>query len=72
MRVDSLCDTLSREGFFAEPPLDVVQHLRMCRVGLVQDVAQREVRRPQTVTEVLGEDPAAVCEGRLVSVMSYR
>lgn len=58
--MDDLRDTLTREGLLPEPPLDVVEHLRMRRVRLVEQVLQREVRRAEAVAKVLGEDPAAV------------
>lgn len=32
----------------------------MRRVILIEDVLELEIRRPQAVAEVLGEDPAAV------------
>ena len=61
MAMDDLGDALAREGLLPEPALDVVEHARMCRVGLVEDVLEREVRLPQPVTEVLGKDPSTVC-----------
>ena len=64
MRVDSLGDTLSREGLLAESALDVIEHFRMRRIGLVQNVAQCEVRGPEAVTEVLGKDPTTVYKNR--------
>lgn len=60
MRVNGLRNTFSREGFFTESSLDVIQYLRVRRIGLVQDVAQCKVRGPQSITEVLSEDPATV------------
>ena len=60
MSMDNLRNTLSREGLFPETSLDVVEHLRVRRVGLVKQVSERQVRRAETVTEVLGKDPATV------------
>lgn len=59
--VDHLGDALARERLLAEAALDVVQHLGVLRVLLVEQAAEREVRRPEPVAEVLREDPAAVC-----------
>ena len=61
VRVNSFRDTLACERLLAEAPLDVVQHLGVRGVRLVEHVLQREVRRPEAVAEVLREDPAAVC-----------
>ena len=61
VRVNSLRDALACERLLAEAPLDVVQHLGVRGVRLVEHVLQREVRRPEAVAEVLREDPAAVC-----------
>ena len=62
--VDDLRDALAREGLLPESALDVVEHARMCRVGLVEDVLESEIGLAQSVTEVLGEDPSAVCASR--------
>ena len=61
MRVDNLCDTFPRKRFLAETPLDIIEHLRMRWVALVQDVLQLEIRRAEAVAEVLREDPATIC-----------
>ena len=58
--VDDLRDALAREGLLPEAALDVVEHARVRRVRLVEDVLEREVRLPEPVTEVLREDPPAV------------
>ena len=63
MAVDDFGDALAREGLLPEPALDIVEHARMCRVGLVEDVLEGEVRLPQPITEVLGKDPSTVCNG---------
>ena len=60
MAVDDLRDALAREGLLPEAALDVVEHARVRRVRLVEDVLEREVRLPEPVTEVLREDPPAV------------
>jgi hypothetical protein len=53
-------DALPGVGLLPEPPLDIVEDLRVRGVVLVEDVLELEVRRPQAVAEVLCEDPAAV------------
>ena len=60
MAVDDLRDAFSREGLLPKAPLDVVQDFRVRGVRLVEHVLQREVRRAESVAEVLREDPAAV------------
>lgn len=60
VRVDDLCDTFTSESLFPEAPLDVIQYLRVCRVGLVQQILQRKIRRTKPVAEMLREDPSAV------------
>jgi hypothetical protein len=62
VREDGVGDGLAREGLLAEAALDVVEHLRVCGVRIVENVPQGEVRGPEAVGEVLREDPAAVCE----------
>ena len=59
--MDHLLDTLSRESFLAETPLDIVEHLCVRGVCLVEDVAERKVCRAETVTEVLCKDPPTIC-----------
>jgi hypothetical protein len=60
MGVDDVRNALTRESLFTETALDVDQDLLMGRVRLVEDVLEREIRRAEAVTEMLGEDPAAV------------
>ena len=60
MRMDNLLNALPRERLLPEAALDVVEHARVRRVRLVQNVPQREVRLSEAVTEVLGEDPTTV------------
>ena len=60
MGVYDLLDALGRERLLPEAALDIVEHARVRRVRLVEDVLEREVRLPQPVTEVLREDPPAV------------
>ena len=60
MAVDDLRDALAREGLLPEAALDVVEHARVRRVRLVEDVLEREVRLPEPVTEVLRKYPPAV------------
>ena len=62
MRVYDLLDALARERLLPEAALDVVEHARVGRVRLVEDVLEREVRLPEPVAEVLSENPAAVCD----------
>ena len=59
--MNNLRDTFTRKGFFAEPALDVVQHLCVRHVVLVQHVFELQVCRPKTIAEVLCEDPATIC-----------
>ena len=61
MRMHDLRDTLPRKRLLPEPDLDIVQHLRVRGVALVEHVLQSQVRGAEAVAEVLGEDPAAVC-----------
>jgi len=58
--MDDLCDALTRERLFSESPLDIVQHLCMRRVVLVQHISELEVSRTEAVAEVLREDPPTV------------
>lgn len=53
-------DTLAGKSLFPEATLDVIEHARVGRVGLVKDALQREVRLAEPITEVLCEDPSAV------------
>jgi len=61
MCLDNVRDTLSGERLFAEPALDIVKHLCMARVRLVQDIFETDVRRPEAVAEVLCKNPTAIC-----------
>lgn len=58
--MDHLRNALSRKRLLPEPSLDVVQHLSVRWVGLIQDILEREIRRTKAVAEMLGEDPAAI------------
>ena len=58
--MNDLCYALASEGFLAEAALDIVQHLGMCGVVLIQYVAQCEVCRAEAVAEVLSKDPTGV------------
>ena len=58
--MDDLCDALTSERLLPEAPFDIVQHLSMCRVILVQYVPELEVRRAEAVAEVLRENPPAI------------
>ena len=60
MGIENSLDDFSSESFLPEPSLDVVQNLGMARVVLVEDVLEVKVRGPETITEVLGEDPTTV------------
>ena len=60
MRMKHLRNALSRERLLPKPSLDVIEHLSMRRIGLVQNIFQTQVRRPKTVTEVLSKDPTAI------------
>ncbi len=58
--MDDLRDTFTSESLLPEAPLDVIQHLCVCRVGFVQQVLQRKICRAKPVAEMLSEDPSAV------------
>jgi hypothetical protein len=66
--LDDLPDTLPRESLLAETHLDIVQDLGVGRVGLVQDILQLQVRRAETIAEMLCEDPATVCDDQQSAV----
>jgi hypothetical protein len=60
VRLNNIRDTLTGEGLLAEAALNIVEHLCMIRVRFVQDILEPDIRRPEAVTEVLREDPAAI------------
>ena len=62
--MDDLSDALTREGLLSEADLDVVEDLSVRRVGLVQNVLEREICRSKPVTKVLCKDPSAVYSPR--------
>jgi hypothetical protein len=53
-------DDLSSESFLPKSSLDVVQNFGVASVVLVEDILEVKIRRPETITEVLGEDPTTV------------
>lgn len=59
--VNDLLDTLASKGLLTESPFDIIQNFRMCRVSFVQNVPELVIRRPQTITEMLRENPATIC-----------
>ena len=59
--MEDLLDVFASESLLPEPPLDVVQDLGVIGIRFVQQVPEREIGRAQTVTEVLGKNPTAVC-----------
>lgn len=59
--LDDLCNALSCECFLTESPLDIVQDLGVSGVVFVENVLQLQVRRTETVAEMLRKDPPAVC-----------
>ena len=61
MGVDDVRNALTRERLFTETALDVDQDFLVGRIRLVEDVLEREIRRAEAITEMLGEDPAGVC-----------
>ena len=67
---DSLLDTLTRERLLTEAALDVVKNFRVGCAGLVENSAESEVGRAETVAEVLSEDPARVGVGCLLDSVS--
>lgn len=60
MSMDCLSDTLPSESFFTEPPLDVVQDLRMRGISFIQHILELQVGRAKTIAEVLGKDPTTI------------
>lgn len=58
--MDNLGDALSRKCLLSETPLDTVKDLHMEGVGLIQDVPQMEIRRPETIAKVLRKDTITV------------
>lgn len=68
MVVDDLGDTFPGEGLLPESSLDVIQHLGMGRVVLIQHILELKICRAETVAEVLGEDPSRVCTTEPVSI----
>lgn len=60
VRVNDIRDAFSRESLLPEPPLDIVEYFRVRWISLIQDVPELEIRRAETVAEVLRENPAAV------------
>ena len=61
MVVDSFLNAFSSESLFPETSLDVVKDFGMHRIVLIENVLQLEIRRSQTITEVLCEYPSAIC-----------
>jgi len=61
MGVNDVRDTLACECLFAETAFDIVQDLLVRRIRLVKNVLERQIRRAETVAEMLREDPAGVC-----------
>jgi len=70
MSVDNLSNTLASEGLLSEPSLDIVKDFSVRWVVLVQYILELKVGWTESVTEVLGEDPAAVWV--MVSLVEYR
>ena len=55
-----LHERLTRERLLTESAFNVIQYLSVRGIGFVQDAFQGEVRRSESVTEVLCKDPATV------------
>jgi hypothetical protein len=60
VRMDDVRDALARERLLPESPFDIIQHLGVRRIVLVQHIPELEVRRAEAVTEMLRKDPPAV------------
>jgi hypothetical protein len=60
MGVDDLGDTFSSECFLAETALNIIEHLSVRRLGLVQHVLELEVRRTEPVAEMLSKYPTTI------------
>jgi hypothetical protein len=63
MGLDDILDRVARERLVSESSLDVVEDLRVDRVGLVEDRLEGNVARSESVAEVLGKDPSDVGVG---------
>lgn len=66
VRLDHLSNGLSGESLLSESPLDVVEHLRVVWVAVIEYLLERQVCLTQTVAEMLGKDPSTVCVGGLL------
>lgn len=60
--MDDLRNTLPRVSLLSEAALDIVEHLGMSSVILVQDVLELEICRAKTVAKVLRKNPPAIYE----------
>ena len=58
--MNRLRNTLASKRLLTEPPLDIIQHLRMSRVALIQHTTKLQIRLPEAVAEVLCENPTDV------------
>jgi len=67
---DSFLNALSGECLLTEATLDVVENFSVGCVGLVENSAESEVGRAETVAEVLSEDPAGVGIRRFLDCMA--
>jgi len=57
---DGFGDTLARKRLLPKPLFDLIEHLGVTGVGLVQHILQCEIRRTKPVTEMLGENPTGI------------
>lgn len=66
-----LGNALSCECLFSEASLDVIEYLGMGRVRLVEDILQCKIGRPETVAEVLRENPTTIWEYQGTNLNEY-
>lgn len=59
--MDDVRNAFTRERLLPEAAADLVQHIRMRGVGLVENILQLKIRGAQTVAEVLSEYPPGIC-----------
>jgi hypothetical protein len=66
--MNNLGNAFAREGLISETAFDVVEHLYVKRICLVQQVFQLEGRRAEMAAEMWCEDPPAIYIERPVPI----
>jgi hypothetical protein len=69
--MDAMLNTFPSESFLTESSFDVIEHLGMCRISLVQDVPELKVSGTQAVAEVLGKNPSTIYTKNRISVQIW-